>query len=160
MNDTLVACFEHNRWANLLLADAVLAADPAVLAVGLEGTFGTIHETMMHIAIAEASYAAALLGGDPERSSALRGRGGPMTEVRDELARTGAELIAAARTAEAGAILSVDWDGDGERHPMGVDFLLVQALDHGREHRTQVAAILTRQGVTPPEMDAWAYFEM
>lgn len=83
-----------------------------------------------------------------------------MTEVRDELARTGAELIAAARTAEAGAILSVDWDGDGERHPMGVDFLLVQALDHGREHRTQVAAILTRQGVTPPEMDAWAYFEM
>jgi len=160
MNDILVACFEHNRWANLLLAEACLAAPPAVLAEGLRGGFGAALETMQHIAIAEASYAAALTGGDPERSSALRGRGGSMAEVRAELERTGQQLIDAARAAVPGAMLSVDWDGDGVVRPMPSDFLLVQALDHGREHRTQVAAILTRNGVTPPDMDGWAYYRV
>ncbi|MFM9108441.1 MAG: DinB family protein [Chloroflexota bacterium] len=158
MNDILVACFAHNRWANLLLADACLAADPAVLGEGLHGAFGSIRETMQHIAIAEASYAAALAGGDPERSSPIRGRAASMTEIRDELARTGDLLTAAARAASPGASLSVDWDGDGILRPMPSDFLLVQALDHGREHRTQVAAILTRNGVTPPDMDAWSFY--
>jgi uncharacterized damage-inducible protein DinB len=158
VNDTLVACFEHNRWANLRLADALLAADPAVLGEGLAGTFGTVRETMLHIAIAEASYAAALLGGDPARSSRVMAEGVGVEEIRAELERTGGDLIEAARRSQPGAVLDVDWDGDGERRPMPSDFLLVQALDHGREHRTQVAAILTRNGVIPPDVDAWAYF--
>jgi uncharacterized damage-inducible protein DinB len=36
---------------------------------------------------------------------------------------------------------------------------LLQAVNHGTEHRSQVATILTQLGVVPPEMDGWTYFE-
>jgi uncharacterized damage-inducible protein DinB len=31
-------------------------------------------------------------------------------------------------------------------------------VNHGTEHRSQVATILTQLGVEPPEMDGWTYF--
>ena len=37
--------------------------------------------------------------------------------------------------------------------------LLVQAINHATEHRTQVAAILTQLGIEPPGMDGWTYHE-
>ncbi|MGI9253471.1 MAG: DinB family protein [Thermomicrobiales bacterium] len=168
MNDILVACFEHNRWANLLLAEACLAVDPALLEIGLEGTFGPIRATLLHTAIAEWAYARALAGeaasGVPRLASGETDlaviRAMDMAAIRDELAGSGDAMIAAARTAVAGATIQIDWDGDGVWRPAPVAFLFVQALDHAKEHRTQVAAILTQQGVTPPEMDAWASFGM
>ncbi len=41
---------------------------------------------------------------------------------------------------------------------MPVSLFLLQAVNHGTEHRSQVATILTQLGVEPPEMDGWAYF--
>lgn len=36
--------------------------------------------------------------------------------------------------------------------------LLLQAINHGTEHRSQIATILTQLGVEAPEMDGWTYF--
>jgi uncharacterized damage-inducible protein DinB len=36
--------------------------------------------------------------------------------------------------------------------------LLLQAINHGTEHRAQVATTLTPIGVTPPGMDGWDFF--
>ena len=36
--------------------------------------------------------------------------------------------------------------------------ILIQAVNHGTEHRCQVSAILTQLGIEPPEMDGWTYF--
>ena len=41
---------------------------------------------------------------------------------------------------------------------MPVSLFLLQAVNHGTEHRSQVATILTQLGVEPPEMDGWTYF--
>jgi uncharacterized damage-inducible protein DinB len=41
---------------------------------------------------------------------------------------------------------------------MPVSLFLLQAVNHGTEHRSQVATILTHLGVEPPEMDGWTYF--
>jgi len=35
--------------------------------------------------------------------------------------------------------------------------ILVQAVDHGREHRTHIATILTQLGIEPPDMDGWTF---
>lgn len=35
--------------------------------------------------------------------------------------------------------------------------LLLRAISHGTEHRVQVAVVLSQQGITPPELDGWAY---
>ena len=42
---------------------------------------------------------------------------------------------------------------------MPVSLFLIQAINHGTEHRSQIATILTQIGVEPPEMDGWTYFE-
>ena len=42
---------------------------------------------------------------------------------------------------------------------MPASLLLLQAVNHGTEHRSQVATILTQLGVVPPEMDGWTYFD-
>jgi uncharacterized damage-inducible protein DinB len=41
---------------------------------------------------------------------------------------------------------------------MPVPLFLVQAINHGTEHRSQVATILTQLGIEPPDMAGWAYF--
>ena len=41
---------------------------------------------------------------------------------------------------------------------MPVPLFLLQAVNHGTEHRSQVATIMTQLGVEPPEMDGWTYF--
>jgi uncharacterized damage-inducible protein DinB len=42
---------------------------------------------------------------------------------------------------------------------MPVSLFLLQAINHGTEHRSQVATILTQPGFQPPKMDGWTYFE-
>lgn len=41
---------------------------------------------------------------------------------------------------------------------MPVSLYLLQAVNHGTEHRSQVAVILTQMGVQPPGMDGWEFF--
>jgi uncharacterized damage-inducible protein DinB len=42
---------------------------------------------------------------------------------------------------------------------MPASLLLLQAVNHGTEHRSQVATILTQLGIEPPDMDGWTFFE-
>jgi uncharacterized damage-inducible protein DinB len=46
-------------------------------------------------------------------------------------------------------------DGLEVRDPIGVR--LAQVLHHGTDHRSQICTALTSLGVTPPEIDLWAY---
>jgi uncharacterized damage-inducible protein DinB len=39
--------------------------------------------------------------------------------------------------------------------PVGIR--LAQVVHHGTDHRSQVCTALTGLGVTPPEIDVWAY---
>jgi uncharacterized damage-inducible protein DinB len=41
---------------------------------------------------------------------------------------------------------------------MPVSLFLLQAVNHGTEHRSQIATILTRIGEQPPPMDGWTFF--
>jgi uncharacterized damage-inducible protein DinB len=48
---------------------------------------------------------------------------------------------------------------DGEEVRLPGWILLAQAIDHGREHRSHVATIMTQLGVAPPDIDVWAFAE-
>jgi hypothetical protein len=37
-------------------------------------------------------------------------------------------------------------------------FVLIQAIKHATDHRSQVATVLSQQDVTLPELDGWAYY--
>jgi len=66
-------------------------------------------------------------------------------------------LAGLAAGAHPGATVTTTWRE--EEFTLPVWMLLAQALIHATEHRTQVATILTQQGIAPPAMDIWTYHE-
>jgi uncharacterized damage-inducible protein DinB len=36
---------------------------------------------------------------------------------------------------------------------------VVQVINHAAEHREQICSVLSALGVTPPDLDGWAYGE-
>jgi hypothetical protein len=52
-------------------------------------------------------------------------------------------------------ILSYVIEGEQRTWPAWV--ILGQVIDHGREHRSHAATVLTQLGIEPPDIDMWAY---
>lgn len=152
MSDVLSELFRHNLWANLRLIAACQALQPAQLAVAVPGTYGSVHDTLWHIVVCEERYVTLLTGELPlpELPSAP-----DLAELAARAQRTGMALLHAAREADAGQVLHGVWQGRPYTLPVAVP--LVQAINHGTEHRAQVAVALSQQGIAPPELDGWAY---
>lgn len=150
--------YRFNRWANRRLLEACRDLTPEQLATGCEGTYGSLGDTLAHLAAAEAGYVHRLSGEprilewrDPDPPA-------PVAVLADALERTGTRLIGlVGETADDHIAAFTTLDGEDVRIPGWV--LLAQAIDHAREHRTHVATILTQLGITPPDMDLWAYDE-
>ncbi|WP_236031811.1 DinB family protein [Ktedonospora formicarum] len=34
---------------------------------------------------------------------------------------------------------------------------MIQTIDHGIDHRSQISTLLTQQGIEPHNLDAWSY---
>ena len=42
---------------------------------------------------------------------------------------------------------------------ISIEALLLQAIHHGQEHRTQVESMLGQLGIEPPGLSGWRYFD-
>ncbi len=155
MDDVVSELFRHNLWANLRLLDTCRALSAAQLQATVPGTYGSVHHTLWHIIACEERYAALLTGAWPERPLGELRRAPPLDELATCAQRAGATLLRAAREAEPGRVLRGVWQGRPYALPATVP--LLQAINHSTEHRAQVAVVLSRQGIAPPELDAWAY---
>jgi uncharacterized damage-inducible protein DinB len=153
MSAVLVKIFEHNRWANLRVVDAVAGVSDACLDAGCTGTAGTVRDTLMHIAGAEQRYVARLA----ERQPTFNERDGwPGADaLRTALDESGARLIELVGSVPQDRVLTTEYQGQTHRLPVTTVF--VQAINHATEHRSQIATILTQQGVEPPDMSGWAF---
>ncbi len=149
---TLAALFEHNRWANEQLLQACRDLTPEQLATGVEGTYGTLGETLAHIVSGETFYVELLTDWSPAEHWR---RSDPFPGIEPLLARsrdTGDRLLAVAQAMAADEPIERD---EGEWIPAAVIF--VQAIDHAAEHRTHAATILSQLGIEPPTMDGWQF---
>jgi uncharacterized damage-inducible protein DinB len=155
--DLLVEFFRHNAMMNGRLLAACRQLTPEQLGATATGTYGTIGATLVHIANAQEGYAARLL--DTERPERLPEDPFPgMEAVGERLARGDRQLEEAAARAGQDREVQVTGDNPPGTWTMPVSLFLLQAVNHGTEHRSQVATILTNLGIEPPEMDGWAYF--
>jgi len=159
MTTNLQELFRHNAWANRRLLEACRALDPDQFAANCVGTYGPIDQTLAHLVSAEDGYVARLTG-QPRRFrwSADSPTVPPIEELLPSSERSGAALVELAGTVGETAVLDV---GGGPYPPRRLPAWVVldQAIDHGREHRTHVATILTQLGITPPDMDLWEFDE-
>jgi uncharacterized damage-inducible protein DinB len=155
--DLLVEFFRHNAMMNRRLIEACRELSPEQLGSTATGTYGSIGATLVHIANAQAGYAARLL--DTERPERLPEDPFPGFEaVAERLARGDAQLEEAARHPGQDRKVQVTGDDPPGAWWMPVSLYLLQAVNHGTEHRSQVATIMTQRGFEPPEMDGWIYF--
>ena len=157
MSESLVELFKHNAWANQRLFDACEGLSDAQLDATIAGTFGSIRSTLMHIVGAQERFAVALAEAGPVVEIRERGPFPGLAALRDSARTSGEALAGLAAHAHSGATATTTWRGEAYTLPVWV--LLAQAINHATEHRAQVSAILTQQGIEPPTMDVWTYHE-
>lgn len=158
MSESLIEMFRHNAWANQRLFDACAELSDAQLDASVVGTFGTIRNTLEHIVRAQEWYVAALTESEPVSLNRERAPFPGLAALRDAARTSGEALIDLVTQDQPGATVTFTYRGEG--HTLAVWLLLVQAINHATEHRAQVAAILTQQGIEPPGMDGWTYREV
>lgn len=152
----LTQFFRHNTWANLRLLDACESLTDEQFDTTATGTMGTIRNTLVHIVGAEQRYLA-LLTGQP-REEPLERR--PFTGIDDLQERTrqsGEGLAEVAARATSRDVIETIWQGQATQ--LKASTVLIQAINHGTEHRAHVNTILTQLGIEPPIIDGWAYSE-
>ena len=149
--------FKYNLWANLRLLDTCVQLSDAQLDTTMNGTFGNVRETLMHMIAAEEGYAHALTGTPsttPELKELTAFPG--FDELRRRAERSGEALTTFTDQAKQ-EDLARTLHLDGGTYDAPAIVVVIQAIDHGIDHRSQIATLLTQQGITPPELDSWAY---
>lgn len=146
----LVTLFRHNLWANLTLFDACAALAEEQLATTVIGVYGTLYDTLNHIARSEQWYLFLLTG----REQRLHRKDTPsLGALRDHVRQSGEGLVAVA----AGPGDVVVLESNGERWVYAAGMILNQVINHATEHRSQIATMLTQLGIEPPDLSGWAY---
>jgi uncharacterized damage-inducible protein DinB len=156
VNESIVNVFRHNTWANLALIDACAGLSDEQLAATVDGTYGSIPRTLVHIVSAEDGYLWRLTGDlvEPE----LQEDDFPGFDVlRRRAGRSGRALEELAAALDEDRIVHWNRRVDGKPASMPASLFLVQTANHGNDHRSHVATVMTQAGVTPPELDGWAY---
>jgi uncharacterized damage-inducible protein DinB len=161
MTSKLEHFLRHNAWANTAYMDFCEQLTEAQLSVGAKGTFGPARETLVHIVANEYGYLGALGrfptstpgGGALDHGASFPG----WDLLRQHAQTTGNALVAAAVDIPDEAVQEVEFEG--RKYKVPVDVPLLQALNHGTEHRGQIAVSLTQAGVTPPTLDSWTYWQ-
>ena len=150
----LTDAFKHHAWATQQVLDACATLTPEQLAAPSPGTYGPIIDTLRHIVQADSYYLWIFTDKRVE----------PLDE--DNTLGIG-ELKALMQTYadEYAALLARDLDPDDDVIVRGASsafsakmgIRLAQVVHHGSDHRSQVCTGLTALGVTPPDIDLWAY---
>ena len=156
MTNGLADCFRYNLWANLHLLDACAHLPDAQLdAPAAAGTFGSVRQTLLHLFTAEEGYARhyRFTGPAPTPRLADLSAFPGFDELQRRAQNSGEELIAVAERGDLGRILSLD----AGTYEAPVIIVLIQAINHGIDHRAQIATLLSQQGLALPDLDGWAY---
>jgi uncharacterized damage-inducible protein DinB len=150
----LAELFLHNLWANQQLLRACQELSDEHLAANVEGTYGSIRDTLLHIVGGEEGYLGVLTG-EPVAQPIYRNPPATIAALR-ERAATIDEALARAAT-RAGQDETFPRRYDGRVHSIPAPRFFVQILTHSTEHRTHVTTILTQLGIEPPDLCGWAY---
>ncbi|MCP5096427.1 MAG: hypothetical protein GY943_12815 [Chloroflexi bacterium] len=154
--NSVTKMFEYNLWANTQLITLCndLVADQ--LEAEVEGGFGQIHPTLVHIVRAEGGYLNRMTGSRPWADD-LDWDNMSMSELLAKAQLSGEQLITIASKVDPA--IRHDIEFQGEPYHFFNWTVVLQALYHGIEHRTQIKILLTQLGVEHPELAAWDYMD-
>jgi len=158
-SDIVRAMFAHHLWATDKLIDHLDRLAPDRLDASVPGTYGSTIDTLTHLIDADARYLLRLR--DPSPPPAPEDRVGvPLATLRAEVQEHRLRWGEALDALEQGALRATI-----RNHHAGFPdtddaegLLLVQAIHHGNDHRTQICSTLGALGEEVPELDGWEYW--
>jgi len=156
-SDVLRAMFGHHVWATTRLIDALERLDPVHLDARIEGTYGSTMQTLTHLVDADERCLQRLT--TPVLASGAGGGTRPLADVRKEIQEHGdrwAEMLDAVDRGDLHAAVIGKSDYPDTDPAEGM--LLVQSIQHGNDHRTQICSTLGALGLEVPELDGWDYW--
>ncbi len=148
--------FKYNLWANLRLLDACANLSDAQLDVTTTGVYGSVREILMHMFTAEEGYARHVTDTAPTPPLKELTTFVGFDELRRRAESSGKKLIIFAEQAEQ-ADLSKILHLDGGTYDAPVIIVLIEAINHTDDHRSQIATLLSQQGIELPDLDGWSY---
>jgi uncharacterized damage-inducible protein DinB len=144
--------FEHNNWANLQIIQTCSAlSDEQLDAEPQSATQGNIRSTLLHLVSAQRGYLSLLTLPVEARPTT------PFTfaGLQESVNLSGEGLLALAKDESSKLPRTQLQTRDGFFVEPWV--VMVQVINHATEHREQINSMLSALGVTPPELDGWAY---
>ncbi|KAA3665340.1 MAG: hypothetical protein DWQ04_01120 [Chloroflexi bacterium] len=155
-NNTIDKMFEYNLWANTQLIKLCKGLSDEQLEMEAKGVFGKIHPTLVHLIQAEGGYLNRMTGKRPWAED-LDWENMSMSDLLEKATLSGNRLIEMASQVDPAIQHTVDYQGQPFHYFNWT--VVLQALYHGIEHRTQIKILLTHLGVEHPNLSAWDYTE-
>jgi uncharacterized damage-inducible protein DinB len=152
--EMLRTLYEYSGWARDRVLDAANRLDAAQLQTPIPGVYGSIHETLVHMAVSQWMWFERIQGRSPHEV--------PTGDDFADLAQLRAWWDTQHMASLAYLATLADTDLDrviqytntlGQVYTRRVWHALLQVVNHQTEHRSQVAAMLTQQGVEAPATD-------
>jgi uncharacterized damage-inducible protein DinB len=145
--------FAYNLWANLSLLDACGHLSDAQLDATPIRTLSSVRELLKHLFASEEGYVRHFTGTSPTpRLKDLTTFPG-FDELRRRAERSGKELITIAEQRDLSQILHLE---EGT-YDVPAIVVLIQAINHGIDHRSHIATLLSQQDIELPGLDGWSY---
>jgi uncharacterized damage-inducible protein DinB len=162
MADLIEDIYRQNEWATLRLIEVCRELKDEQLDATAPGAYGTIRSTLTHLVGAEARNVRRL-GATPAREIPSRGAVWPGFEELEEVVRSSANGLIERARAVGGSTIVVQ-EAPNVRVEIEANVILIQAINHSTEHRSQICTILTVLGALPSTndegqtiVDAWAW---
>ncbi len=156
--DPLGEMFRHHAWATLELIDHCAHLPEEQLRKGTLGTYGTMLATLVHLVAADQRYLERLTG-EASDPCLREGMEPPLRELRfafEQQIRRWKALLDGVNELDVTMPARSEWP----QTPHAEDLLLLQAIHHGNDHRTQICTVLATLGLEAPDLDGWAYWSV
>ncbi len=155
-SDVLRDGFAHHLWATRRLLETLESLGDAQLDAEISGTYGSIARTITHLIDADDRYLQRLAAVDvpPYVDHGAQS----VATLRERLDDHEPRWAGMLERLDAGTLAArVDRGEDGVFDPAET-LLLLQALHHGNDHRTQICSTLGALGLDVPDLDVWSYW--
>jgi uncharacterized damage-inducible protein DinB len=155
--DVLRAMFDHHLWATEALIEHLGRLPASRLDRSIPGTYGSMIDTLTHMIDGDSRYLLRLR--DPTPPLADDRVGVPLAQLRSEMPEHRRRWDEALSDLEEGSLHSAvrrrqDYPDTDPAEAM----LLIQAIHHGNDHRTQICSTLGALGEEVPELDGWDFW--
>jgi uncharacterized damage-inducible protein DinB len=155
----LQSLFDYSYWANQKLFDVIARLTPEQFTRTVDGTHGSIRNTMVHVLSAEWGWLSRC--GGPDRGPPLNQADFPtfdsLIAVWSKVEKEMRAFLDKLRDDDLNRIVEFAIGGS-EKRAMPVGQLLQHSANHGAHHRGQVSLLLRLQGFNPENFDILLYF--